>query len=665
MSKSLQTTRWFSRTSPFLAVLLILVGMTGCGEDNPAQPDPGEECGHFDADGVVVESEGVAVVSQWEGTIEGELEVEVGESLELTVVFLRPDSSRGVPAEECEDQTLGLAIANENIATAVTTRNDRWEFTLTGVSEGETTLRVRIDHADHADFTSLELPVHVEHHHEVEIEGFELRSGTDVLVSQAEGVLTGDLEVHHEETLGPLTVVFLDHDGHEVTPEEGATLSFTVADELVVSVTPDGTDPFVFSVEGLEEGETTMTFAVLHAGHTDFESLPIPIEVGEHHHEVEIAGFRILSGMDLLVEQTEGTVTGSLTAPEGGALGPLNIVFLDATNEVVEPEEGAALQLVFANEAIASATPEGGDPFAFTLNGLLAGNTTLTFDLQHEGHSDFTSQPIDVEVTAGIAEPEAALVRSERNPLAFWNYDPDRGPDQVHGGIAVELGDSRTGLAVAWLGPYDSGQVNDKRPELNLGDDYEMSWTVANPSIATIAGVGKDGMSFEVTGLGVGTTSVTFELTRDANPVLTAGPFPIEVVDPTGLTIQDHYLNLGGAWTVIVMDGQVASSGCNRDENPGYIDLEVGELSALYKITLLDEGCNKIQLDDNPGLDYEYRFRIGDSEVARIVQTPIHWGEDLVFHVEGLQAGSTDLTVYLMEGDVLQWKSPPYPVQVQ
>lgn len=532
---------------PLRATLLLaaavgtLLGLSACGEDNPA--DPGDElCGHFDADGVLLEHDGATLVSQWEGVVEGEVEIGVGATLAISVVFLDPDSARGTPGAACTDQLLDVEVEDEGVVTATLDAPEgKWSFHLQGVSAGETTVTVRILHVDHPDFTSLDLPVHV--------------------------------------------------------GEEG---------------------------------------------------------------EVEIDGFRITNGATVLVEQFEGTVEGALELEVAGALGPLQVAFLGADGSVVEPEEGATLDLVLASSTVARVAQEGLGPYAFTLDAIGAGETTLTLSLLHEGHTDFASLPVPVRVVAGVALPEAALVREGRNPLTFWNYDPTRGAGTVQGGIAVAVGGVRAGLTLGWLGAYDAGAVNDKRPELELPEGFSMAWSVSDGSKAVVTSA-QGPWNFGVTGLAPGRVTVEFTLRRNGTPVFTTGGFPIEVhADPAALTVQDHYLNLGGAWTVIVEDGALVANACNRDANPGWVALDPGELSALYRITLLDSACTKIQLDS----DYEYRFQFADPEIARVVQTPIHWGEDQEFHIEGLSSGSTELTVFLYRDGVLQWKAPPYPVVV-
>ncbi|MCA9759512.1 MAG: hypothetical protein KDA27_27200, partial [Candidatus Eisenbacteria bacterium] len=435
--RSLRLARWPFRAVALSIFVIGFLGIHGCSDDNPADPGPGETCDHFDADGVVLEAEGETVVSQWEGDVSGEVELELEESRAISVVFLDPDSTRGVPADACEDQYLEVTVDDESIATVNLDAPDgRWSFTITGASEGETSIRVRIIHVDHSDFTSLELPVVVGD--EVPIEGFRIMDGATMLVEQVEGVLSGEIELEPDGSLGPLDVVFLDPEGNVVTPEEGATLSFTVADPSIATVTQAGLGDYSFQLDAVDEGETSFTFSLLHMGHSDFDSEPVPVVVGE------------------------------------------------------------------------------------------------------------------------ALSPEAALVREGTNPLTFWNYDPDRGPGRVQGGIVVEVGTTRPGLTVAWLGPFDSGYANDKREEIALSSGYEMSVSVADQGIATATPVSGHPFQIDVQGVSVGTTTVTCELRADGNVVLTTGAFPIEVVpDPAALTVQDHYLNLGGAWTVIVQDGAV------------------------------------------------------------------------------------------------------------
>jgi hypothetical protein len=301
--------------------------------------------------------------------------------------------------------------------------------------------------------------------------------------------------------------------------------------------------------------------------------------------------------------------------------------------------------------------------WTFRLSGGNQGTATLTLHLLHEDHSDFDSTPIPVSTGSGSPGivPEAFHVREGCNALATYGYDPSLGPQATTGHVVVPLGSTRR-ITAGFLGAYDAGRPNDKRVEIPITDpDYTLSWSVDDPSVAGLDPVPGAAWDVDLAGNAPGLTTAVFRLMYRGEERYASGPIRLLVIgDPDGLPVPDHYLNYGGAWTFIVQDDTVRASGCGRQANPGYIDLEVGELTALYTITLLD-GCNKVQLDDG----YEYGFVFADPCVGRIVNHPIHWGEDTVFHLEGLSAGTTNLRIYVLNGSAFEFATPWIPVVVQ
>ncbi|MCY3735162.1 MAG: hypothetical protein OXG13_02100 [Gemmatimonadaceae bacterium] len=150
--------RIIATASPLLALLLL----AGCGDDdNPV--DPHEWDDHAEAFGLVILSSGEELVRQESGQVEGEIEVGHGlETALLTVRFLAEDGDRFVPDAD-EGYGLGWEIGDESIAEVDHHEEDgAWSFHIVGLEEGHTTLVIKLNHNDHADFVSKEIEIHVE-----------------------------------------------------------------------------------------------------------------------------------------------------------------------------------------------------------------------------------------------------------------------------------------------------------------------------------------------------------------------------------------------------------------------------------------------------------------------------------------------------------------------
>lgn len=105
---------------------------------------------HVEADGFVLKVGGVTRVVVWQGNVTGQLVVQNGTTTpRIDLVFLSPDSIEFQPSDpDFEQEHL---IGNPALATL--TEVDTWAFTLTGQSNGLTSLQVRVHHIDHFDFT--------------------------------------------------------------------------------------------------------------------------------------------------------------------------------------------------------------------------------------------------------------------------------------------------------------------------------------------------------------------------------------------------------------------------------------------------------------------------------------------------------------------------------
>jgi len=181
-----------------LVAMLPFVG--GCGEDdNPIVDDHnhGEaEPFHADADGFILEVDGVEVYRQFQGEHTGGLMVGVGEEIEVHVAFLDPNESEFHPGEmeeehetegdheHHEEETFALGLIDYDTTIADVRLHEDVEehedheagekhedeehadgliFEVIGVKAGTTEIKLQLLHGDHADFTAaLAIPVTVQ-----------------------------------------------------------------------------------------------------------------------------------------------------------------------------------------------------------------------------------------------------------------------------------------------------------------------------------------------------------------------------------------------------------------------------------------------------------------------------------------------------------------------
>ena len=136
-----------------------------------------------------------------------------------------------------------------------------------------------------------------------------------------------------------------------------------------------------------------------------------PAAAEEH---IDAEGFALEIDGSEVYRELEGAITGDLSVAINGTL-ELSIHFLDhdgneIEHEEEEGEEEEELSFAIEDSSIISVEAEdyedGGDDhgdehheLGFELTGLLAGTTTFTLSLMHDGHADYTSLPISVTVT--------------------------------------------------------------------------------------------------------------------------------------------------------------------------------------------------------------------------------------------------------------------------
>ncbi len=121
-------------------------------------------------------------------------------------------------------------------------------------------------------------------HNDVPV-GIQLTLNGEMLVTQDNGAVTyatGDeIEIPENDIVGPVEISFIAEDGDIFTPEGiEYSLDYLNSNDSVISVDhPVGGSEWRFNLTGLSAGNATISFSLLHSGHSDFESLPINFSV--------------------------------------------------------------------------------------------------------------------------------------------------------------------------------------------------------------------------------------------------------------------------------------------------------------------------------------------------------------------------------------------------
>jgi len=150
----------FKKSMSALSVFALALFIASCGDDDNPVDSEHEE--HAEAVGLIVRDSGAEIVRVESGQVSGEIEVGHGkETALLSVRFIAEDGDLFTP-DEADDYSLGWEIADESIAEVEHHAEDgAWAFHIIGLAEGETAIRLKIDHEGHVDFVSPEIEIHV------------------------------------------------------------------------------------------------------------------------------------------------------------------------------------------------------------------------------------------------------------------------------------------------------------------------------------------------------------------------------------------------------------------------------------------------------------------------------------------------------------------------
>lgn len=228
-----------------------------------------------------------------------------------------------------------------------------------------------------------------------------------------------EIEVPEGGMTGQILVYWIDQDGDMFDPMQTPQLNeghhhleVTVQDEAIAGIFRHGgadeTEDWEFHVTGQAEGETGLKIALLHHDHYGFkmpEEVWVPIHV--HHSDDDTHGppvgliVKDEESGDVLVTATDASVQGTLTVAAGSNTDHLIVEFFDANDVHFQPDaDHHSLTGEVAHPATAEfeSHADDGEPWAFQINGLQAGSTTLVLTLMHESSIGFEAAVIPIQV---------------------------------------------------------------------------------------------------------------------------------------------------------------------------------------------------------------------------------------------------------------------------
>ena len=288
---------------------------------------------------------------------------------------------------------------------------------------------------------------------------------------------------------------------------------------------------FVFALRGLEDGETTIRLQIAHEGHVDFTTVPLPVHVGE---EFEAEGLVIIeSGVRFFryfqgeIDSGDGRVS-ELTAPIG--MTPhWRIMFLDEHGDEIDPPDDPEFTFgwTIADTDVVEVVQDEGDEgsFEFHLRGLHEGETTIVLKVDHDGHTDFSTQPIPVHVESqeGQHGEPAGLRLKEEDSGEVLVEAPVAGEGTASDALSVAVGDTTDHIATFF---FDEDDV-EFQPE---APDHTLGIAVADTSLLAIdPPAAPEYWAFRLIGKKAGTTTITLSILHDGEEEEEFAPISVAI----------------------------------------------------------------------------------------------------------------------------------------
>ncbi len=266
--------------------IINIVYLTGCSEDTVQTP----QSAHFQASGLIIYNETLSdtILYYHNGVLKpgfDSLFVPFNAlSGHWTIKFLDANKIQLEPPSG-PNHTLGWLIDDPNMLELYRHGNDIWEFHLKGKALGTTKIKFQILHEGHADFQTIPIPVKIDSSVIGEVAGAKLflEKNDSLLVKDSAGVVSGNLRVAVNDSLGHIEIKFLDITGNTFVyspPSPPYSLGWIIADATKISFEPPTSiEPWAFKIIGKQVGTTTIKFRFLLNNSPEWESRDINVNV--------------------------------------------------------------------------------------------------------------------------------------------------------------------------------------------------------------------------------------------------------------------------------------------------------------------------------------------------------------------------------------------------
>ncbi len=264
----------------------------GCDDDDPLSPPED----HFEAVGLQIVQSGNVIFSYYgpdyaPGTTltDDTIKISQGLSDHWDVKFYDEDSLVIDPPDDA-DKSFSAVFSDPTVAELWWHEGEEgeFEFHMKGLKEGFTTVEFKVLHNDHADFTTLPIPVmvdtNVNHGPPVEVKLNDEDSG-DLLATSYEMTSSSEptdtISVTNGETTDHIVAYFFDANDIKFQPGVPPhSLEVTSSNTAIADITgQEPGEPWAFKIEGKSEGTTEITVKILHDGSLGKEFKPISVKV--------------------------------------------------------------------------------------------------------------------------------------------------------------------------------------------------------------------------------------------------------------------------------------------------------------------------------------------------------------------------------------------------
>jgi len=308
---------------------------------------------------------------------------------------------------------------------------------------------------------------------------------------------------------------------------------------------------------GEDEGMTEVVFELIHDGHTDYETPSIPVEVVHDHddaqddhghddghdHDEEVGAFEVIDRSD---DDTPAYVDGDHwhgdlpDVPEGDNI---------SLGAYIEDDHGDEIELDGDHYELGVELADGAheDVVSFDYHGdhvhIIGeeeGHTDVVFELIHDGHTDYETPPIGVDVVHdhGHDDDHDHGHGDEVGTFDIIDRSTDEVTADIHGDHwHGDLPDVPEGDNIS-LGAYIEDDHGD---EIELdGDHYELGVELVDGAHEDVVSFDYHGDHVHIIGEEDGHTDVVFQLIHDGHTDYETPPIGVDVVHDDHSHDDDH-----------------------------------------------------------------------------------------------------------------------------